>query len=138
MSRSRITPSVLTAVAVGGAVGSAARYGLTVLWPTPPGAFPWATLAANLLGSALLGALMQLITVRTIPHRLLTPFLGTGVLGGYTTFSAYALEVWELFATGHSAPAVAYLLTTLVGGLAAVRLGAWAVPAAWAATLGRS
>jgi CrcB protein len=114
-------------VAVGGALGSAARYGLAVAWPTPPGGFPWATLVTNLAGCALLGALMQVITTRIAPHRLVRPFLGTGVLGGFTTFSTYAVETQGLLAAGRPALAVAYVLGTLAGALAAVLFGTWAM-----------
>jgi len=122
-SPARLAPGVLAAVAAGGALGSAARYGLALAWPTPPGSLPWATLVTNLTGCALLGALMQVIATRIAPHRLVRPFLGTGVLGGFTTFSTYALETWDLFAANRPGVAVAYLVGTLIGGLAAVRLG---------------
>ncbi|GAB3148750.1 hypothetical protein GCM10027290_33930 [Micromonospora sonneratiae] len=116
---------VLTAVAVGGALGAAARYGLATAWPTTPAGFPWATLVTNLLGCALLGALMQVIGSRRTAHRLARPFLGTGVLGGFTTFSTYAVETRELLAAGRPGLAAGYVLGTLAGALAAVRLGAW-------------
>ncbi|HEX5540870.1 MAG TPA: CrcB family protein [Micromonospora sp.] len=128
MSRPRqVAPDVLLVVAAGGALGAAARYGLTTAWPTPPLGFPWATLVINLLGCALLGALMQAVTTRS-SHRLLPPFLGTGILGGFTTFSAYASEGWQLFTAGRTALGMAYLVATLAGGLAAVRIGVRAVP----------
>ncbi|GAB2939149.1 fluoride efflux transporter CrcB [Micromonospora polyrhachis] len=120
----RLEQGVLAAVAVGGALGSAARYGLAVLWPNP-GGLPWATLTTNLLGCALLGALMQAVTKRVTAHRLLRPFLGTGVLGGFTTFSTYAVETRQLLASGRPGLALAYALGTLVGALFAVRLGMW-------------
>jgi CrcB protein len=122
----RLPRDVLVAVAVGGALGSAARYGLEAAWPTGPGGFPWATLIINLTGCALLGALMQVIATRIAPHRLVRPFLGTGVLGGFTTFSTYAVETRGLLAAGRPALAAAYALGTLAGALAAVRLGGWA------------
>jgi len=118
----RLDRGVLASVAVGGALGSAARYGLAVLWPTTTG-FPWATLTTNLLGCALLGALMQVVTDRVAPHRLLRPFLGTGVLGGFTTFSTYAVETRQLLASGRPGLALTYALGTLLGALLAVRLG---------------
>ncbi|MGW0435241.1 fluoride efflux transporter CrcB [Micromonospora sp. NPDC003197] len=120
----RLDRGVLVAVAAGGALGSAARYGLAVLWPTA-GGFPWATLTTNLVGCALLGALMQAVARRVTAHRLLRPFLGTGVLGGFTTFSTYAVETRQLIASGRPGLALAYVLGTLVGALLAVRLGMW-------------
>ncbi|MFI6758173.1 fluoride efflux transporter CrcB [Micromonospora sp. NPDC050417] len=123
----RLPWDVVAAVALGGALGSAARYGVGVAWPTPPGHLPWATLVINLTGSALLGVLMGFVTARIAPHRLLRPFLGTGVLGGYTTFSTYAVETRGLLDTGRPLLAAGYVFGTLAGALAAVWLGGWLV-----------
>jgi CrcB protein len=123
--RAVVGRGVLVAVATGGAIGAAARYGLAVAWPTGAGGLPWTTLATNLTGCALLGALMSFISTRIAPHRLLRPFLGTGVLGGFTTFSTYAVETRELLAVGRPATAAGYVAGTLVGALVAVRLGSW-------------
>ncbi|GAB3966249.1 fluoride efflux transporter CrcB [Plantactinospora veratri] len=117
---------VLAAVALGGALGSAGRYGLAVLWPHAATGVPWATLVTNLSGCALIGLLMRLVTTAAAPHRLVRPFLGTGILGGYTTFSTYAVETRGLLAAGRPGVAVGYLLGTLAGALVAVRLGIWA------------
>lgn len=131
MSRAASEPAgrapveVIGAVAVGGALGAAARYGLAVLWPTAPTGLPWATLTTNVVGCALLGALMQTIAVRIAPHRLLRPFLGTGVLGGFTTFSTYAVETRHLFAIGKVWLAGGYAFGTLAAALSAVWLGRW-------------
>ncbi|MEV7228446.1 MULTISPECIES: fluoride efflux transporter CrcB [Polymorphospora] len=116
----------LVVVAAGGALGSAARYGLAEAWPGPATGFPWATLVTNLIGCALLGALMRVVTTKTDAHPLVRPFLGTGVLGGFTTFSTYAVEARDLVAGGHLGPAAGYVLGTLAGALLAVRLGIWA------------
>ncbi len=105
---------VVAAVAVGGAIGASARYGIELAWPTPSGGFPWATLAVNVSGCALMGALMVAITELWVGHRLLRPLLGTGVLGGYTTFSTFAGDVDTLAAAGHPVRALLYLLTTPV------------------------
>jgi CrcB protein len=126
----RLPGDVLAVVAAGGALGAAARYGLATAWPTPPAGLPWATLITNLVGCALLGALMQVISTRIAAHRLVRPFLGTGVLGGFTTFSTYAVETRGLLADGRPALAVGYAVGTLIGALAAVRLGSW-VMARW-------
>lgn len=103
---------VVAAVALGGAIGACARYGVTLAWPTSSGGFPWATLVVNVSGCALMGALMVAITELWVGHRLLRPLLGTGVLGGYTTFSTFAGDVDILTASGHPARALLYLLTT--------------------------
>lgn len=123
----RLPWDVLAAVAVGGALGSAARYGVGLAWPTPSGHFPWATLSINVTGSALLGALIGVISLRIASHRLVRPFLGTGVLGGFTTFSTYAVETRALLDTGRPLLAGGYVLGTLVGALAAAWWGGWLV-----------
>ncbi|GFG70683.1 fluoride efflux transporter CrcB [Mycolicibacter senuensis] len=105
---------VVAAVALGGAVGACARYGIELAWPAPSGGFPWATLLINVSGCALMGALMVAITELWVGHRLLRPLLGTGVLGGYTTFSTFASDVDTLAAAGQLARAVIYLLITPV------------------------
>lgn len=112
--------SVLAAVAVGGALGAMARYGASLALPHGPGAFPLGTFAVNLAGCALIGGLMVVITELWPHRRLLRPFLGTGVLGGFTTFSTYALDTQALLAGGHAVLAVAYVVATPVGALVAV------------------
>lgn len=127
----RVPVEVVATVAVGGALGAAGRYGVALLWPPTPAGFPWATLVTNLAGCALLGALMHVITVRVTPHRLLRPFLGTGVLGGFTTFSTYAAETTGLLAAGRYGLATGYVLGTVAGALGAVWLGARAAAVAY-------
>ena len=70
------------------------------------------------------GAFMVLITDVWAAHRLVRPFFGTGVLGGFTTFSTYAVDTRRLLAGGHPGTAFAYLLATLLAALTAVWLGA--------------
>ncbi|MET9609677.1 CrcB family protein [Streptomyces sp. NPDC006512] len=116
---------VLAAVAAGGVAGACARYGAGLLWPARPGAFPWTTFWINVVGCALIGVLMALIAEggRTA-HPLVRPFAGTGVLGGFTTFSAYALDVSRLLDEDAAAVALAYAGLTVAGALAAVWAGA--------------
>ncbi len=115
---------VVAAVAAGGVLGASARYAATLLWPAAPGAFPWTTLAVNTAGCALLGLLMVLATeAPAAPHPLLRPFLGTGFCGGFTTFSAYALDTRRLLGADRAAEAVLYLGGTLLAALAAVVAG---------------
>lgn len=109
----------LLAVAVGGALGSLLRWGLGELLPDG-GGFPWTTFAINVTGSFLLALLPAVPAIRRRP--LLPLFLGTGMLGGYTTLSTYAEESRALLAAGDTATALAYLLGTLVTCLAAVSL----------------
>jgi len=121
---------ILAAVAVGGVLGALARYGAGVALPTVPGTFPLTTFLVNVLGCLLMGALVGALARRagTI-HPLLRPFLGTGVLGGFTTFSTYAVDADGLL-TGpapHIALGLAYLVGTLVAAVGAAALGGWAV-----------
>jgi len=123
----RVPWDVLAAVAAGGAVGTLGRHLLATAWPQPATGFPWATLVTNLSGCAAIGVLMATLAGLTAPHRLVRPFLGTGVLGGFTTFSTYAVQTRVLLAAGRPAVAAAYVVGTLVGALAAVWLGMLAV-----------
>ncbi len=112
--------SVLAAVAVGGALGALARWTAGVWWPNRPGSFPWTTFGINVLGCALIGALMVLVTDVYSKHRLLRPFVVTGILGGFTTFSTYSVDTLRLIDTGHWLTACANVVGTLVAALAAV------------------
>ncbi|WP_159941770.1 MULTISPECIES: CrcB family protein [unclassified Nocardiopsis] len=122
--RRRGNADVLLAVALGGAVGGTARHALTLLVPHDGTGFPWATFTENVAGCLAIGALMVVITEMVTPHRLLRPFLGVGVLGGFTTFSAYAVDALSLVEGGAPLTALAYLAATLLAALAAVRAGA--------------
>jgi CrcB protein len=110
---------VVTAVSAGGAAGAVSRYGLGVAFPTPPAAFPWTTFAINVAGCLLIGALIPLVG----SHPLLRPFLGTGVLGGFTTFSTYAVDFHRLVRLEQVAVAYAYLAATLISALVAAYAG---------------
>lgn len=114
---------VLAAVAAGGAAGSVARWALAEALPTRSGDFPWATFLANVSGALALGLLMVLVLEMWPPSRYLRPFLATGFLGGFTTFSAYMLETRNLLDDGRAGLAVAYVVATLVVGLAATWAG---------------
>ncbi|WP_078857249.1 CrcB family protein [Streptomyces sp. NBRC 109706] len=113
------------AVAAGGALGALARFGAGRLWPTATGAFPWTTLAVNTVGCLLIGCLMVAATGLWPARPLLRPFAGTGVLGGFTTFSTYAVDARGLFADGRSWAGLGVLLGTVVAALVAVTVGAW-------------
>ncbi|MFF4547077.1 fluoride efflux transporter CrcB [Streptomyces sp. NPDC001435] len=121
-SARRAQVPVVAVVALGGALGATARYALTLWWPTQPGGFPWATFVTNVVGCAVIGVFMVIITDVWAAHRLVRPFFGTGVLGGFTTFSTYAVDVQRLADSGHPATGLAYLAATLVAALAAVWL----------------
>lgn len=114
---------VLAVIAAGGALGSLARWSLTLLWPVRPGRFPWATLTANVTGALVLGVLMVFVLDVWPPSRYARPFLATGVLGGYTTFSTAMLDTWAQLVVHRPGQAAAYLFGGLLVGLLAVWLG---------------
>lgn len=97
----------LVQVALGGAIGASARYltGTAMLRLLGPG-FPWATFAVNVLGSVLMG-----ILVVALAHggNRFAPLLMTGILGGFTTFSAFSLDAYALFERGQTGLAAAYV-----------------------------
>jgi CrcB protein len=120
----RRLPLVL-AVGLGGALGTGARHGLSALVPAVDG-WPVATLAVNLLGAFLLGLLLESLLVRGEESRratLLRLGAGTGLLGGFTTFSALALETERLLSGGAPGQALAYLGITVAGGFTACLAG---------------
>lgn len=121
--------SVLAAIAVGGVAGAEARYGLGVALPHDPGRWPWATLSINVSGCLLIGVLMVVLLELTRPHPLLRPLLGVGVLGGYTTFSTYAVDTLTIARDGAPALAAGYFLLTPLLALGAVAAGATATRA---------
>jgi CrcB protein len=119
--------TTLAAIGIGGAIGSLGRLGIETLQPPWNGVgWPWATLAINVLGCLAIGALATLPRLRQGPTWI-RPFLITGLLGGFTTYSALALEAGILLDSGHPGSAVGYLAATMVGGLAAATLGRWLV-----------
>ena len=111
---------VLGAIALGGGLGALARYGLATALPTAPGQFPLATFVTNVSGCFLIGVLMVLVTEVWSAHRLVRPFLGVGFLGGFTTYSTYAVEIHGLLRPGTAGVAFAYLAGTLVAAMLAV------------------
>jgi CrcB protein len=118
-------------VAVGGAIGALARYGIAEAIPRlEPGTgyeqtatgttWPWATFLTNLIGCLLVGLVVHAVVEHRSVHRLSRPFLVTGVLGGFTTFSAVSVETLDLVNAGQSPLALLYVLASLVLGVIAV------------------
>lgn len=114
---------MLASIAVGGALGAEARYGLGLAIPHQPGRFPVGTLLVNASGCLLIGVLMVLLTELTRPHPLARPLLGVGFLGGYTTFSTYSTDLVVLWHAGQAGAALAYLVATPIVALVAVWAG---------------
>lgn len=113
------------AVAAGGALGALGRYGVGVAAVAVGIDSPWATLAVNVVGCLLMGLLVAAVLEdpRRTRHALWRPFLGVGVLGGFTTFSAFAGDAVLLAEAGHGVISASYVVVTVVAGLAALRLG---------------
>jgi len=111
-------------VALGGALGSVCRYlvGLGALRLMGP-AFPWGTLTVNVAGSFAIGVLAELIIARFGASVELRLLLITGFLGGFTTFSAFALDAVTLFERGASVAATSYLLLSIVASIVAAIAG---------------
>ncbi|WP_068691460.1 fluoride efflux transporter FluC [Thermobifida halotolerans] len=128
----RLWPAV-AAVAAGGMLGALARHAVLVALPQAPATVDWATFLVNVTGCALIGVLMEVITRRPGTHPLLRPFLGVGVLGGYTTFSASVTDATAALTAGHPRVALLSLAANLAGALVAV----WAASTATAALLDR-
>lgn len=113
-------------IAAGGAIGASLRHfvGLAALRLLGP-AFPWGTLAVNLAGSFAMGAFVEWLARRTGASQELRLFVATGVLGGFTTFSAFSLDVSTLWERGASGLAVLYGAVSVAGAVAALFAGLW-------------
>jgi fluoride exporter len=128
---------ILLVIAAGGALGSAGRWALGQAFSTARGSFPWATFLENVSGGFALGVLMVFVVDVWSPSRYVRPFLGVGVLGGFTTFSTYMLDTRALI-DAHRAPlAAVYLFGTMAAGVAFVWLGIAAPRLLIARTTGR-
>ena len=105
--------STLLQVALGGAIGASARYLTSVgtMRLIGPG-FPWATLTVNIVGSFLMGVLVVILAHKGMMKA--APFLMTGVLGGFTTFSAFSLDAYTLYERGPTSLALSYVLSSVV------------------------
>ena len=112
----------LSQVALGGAIGASARYLTNVgtMRLVGPG-FPWATLVVNVLGSLLMGVLVVVLAHKG--GMRLAPFLMTGVLGGFTTFSAFSLDAVTIWERGQTGQAAAYVMASVVLSIGALLAG---------------
>ena len=110
-------------VAIGGALGAVGRYSVGLWLKTAQVVgFPWATFSVNIIGSLCMGLLMGWLA-RAGPHEPLRLFLAVGVLGGFTTFSAFSLDVFALIERRELVMAAAYASGSVFAGLAAFFVG---------------
>lgn len=110
-------------VALGGGLGAAGRYGVSLAMPARAGEWPWGTFTINVAGSLLIGVLAGWLSSRGASGEPWRLFLGVGVLGGFTTFSAYSLETMRMIERSDWVGASTYSLGSVAAGLAAVVLG---------------
>lgn len=119
-----MSAGIWIAVAAGGALGSVARYGVGQFARTLAPGWPWGTLAVNLLGSFAIGLLFAWLAARPASDAVRLGLI-TGVLGGFTTFSAFSIETLELLRGSGAGAALVYVGATVMLGLAACALGLW-------------
>jgi fluoride exporter len=116
----------LALVAAGGAIGASLRHlanvaSLRLVGPN----FPWGTMAINIAGCMAMGVFIELLARRFNASNEIRLFVATGILGGFTTFSAFSLDFAVLWERGALIPALAYATASVVGSLFALFLGLW-------------
>ena len=114
----------LLIVMLGGAIGAGGRHmvgKLSLLWFGP--GYPWGTLAANLIGGLLMGLLVGAMARAGAGGEQWRLFLGTGILGGFTTFSTFSLDAMNMIERGDWAGMLGYVLISVIGAIAAVAAG---------------
>ena len=114
---------MLVAVAVGGALGTMARYEVALAEPVGSGRFPGATFVVNVVGSLALGIVVVVWADERAASRVARAFVAVGICGGLTTFSTWMVESVLLTRDDHGGVAVLYLVVSLVVGLLAVTIG---------------
>lgn len=102
------------AVALGGALGAMARYGLSLFLPQTDGNFPWAIFVANVLGCMLVGMVYFVVVEKISQFALFKPMIMIGFLGAFTTFSTFSLESIRLWQQGYTFTSVLYCVSTVV------------------------
>lgn len=113
-------------ILLGGAIGTAARASLETIFPSSPAALPWTTLTINLVGSYVLGLLLEALSAAGPDRgvrRAARLTLGTGILGGFTTYSTFMVETADRLRSGHALVALAYLVGSVIACLGAAALG---------------
>jgi CrcB protein len=122
LPKMRTDPREIAAIFVGGMIGALARGFLSEFWVVEAGAWPWATFAVNIVGAFLLGYFVTQMRERLSVSTYGRPFIGTGVCGALTTFSAMQLELLDMIELGEYGLAVAYSGASVALGLLAVAL----------------
>ncbi|MDQ7992753.1 MAG: CrcB family protein [Propionicimonas sp.] len=120
----------LALVGIGGGLGTLLRWSLESAYPAIPGSWPWATFVINLTGALALGALLEGLAAAgpdTGRRRAVRLGVGTGVLGGYTTYSTFAVESVRLVGAGQGWLALGYALGSVLAGVACAAAGSWLV-----------
>jgi CrcB protein len=115
-------------VMAGGAIGAACRYqlGRMMTHMMGPG-YPWGTLAANMLGGLLMGLLVGILARFIDGGEQIRLLISVGVLGGFTTFSSFSLEVVLMLQRGQLAAGVTYIMASVAGAVGMLAVGLWAV-----------
>ncbi|HEX3943234.1 MAG TPA: fluoride efflux transporter CrcB [Rhizomicrobium sp.] len=121
--------TILVAVALGGAIGSLARYFVASAVQSPVTQFPWGIFVVNVSGGFLMGIIVELSALKLNISPELRAFLTIGVLGGYTTFSTFSLDSALLIERGAWASAAAYMAGSAILSVLALFAGLWIVRA---------
>ena len=114
-------------VAIGGAIGSVARYLIGLIKLNESAIFPFKTLAINVIGSFLIGVIAALTIKKGAMSQNVVLFLKVGICGGFTTFSTFALESTNLFQSGRIGAAIVYILLSTTASIAAIAIAQMAV-----------
>ena len=109
-------------VALGGAIGASGRYALSLLLPVAQGTFPWATWWANIIGCICAGAFFAASERFVSLQGEWRLFLMVGILGGFTTFSSFGLESFQLLKLGHYGLVLSYVFSSVLVGICALSL----------------
>ncbi|HEX4493193.1 MAG TPA: CrcB family protein [Acidimicrobiia bacterium] len=110
-------------IAIGGALGASARYGVARAEPVKAGTFPLSTFGINVVGALVLAVLLETLARRGVPPWWIRPFGAIGVLGGFTTFSTMCVEAMLLGRDGHVPLAILYALVSIATGVIVVVAG---------------
>ena len=136
-----LTPSLLGLVFVGGAVGTAIRARLETSFPTPTGGWPWATFWINLSGALVLGLLLESLLLSGPDRgwrRRVRLGVGTGVMGGYTTYSTFIVEIDQLLRGGHPWTGTAYAVGSVALGIGCALAGITLARRLWSTRVTRA